>query len=263
MRGLFITGTDTGVGKTYITCAIVRELRAARHRVGAYKPVCSGVHWDAEGRAVWGDVAALRQELECDFKFQISNLKSDVTNLESDMSDLESDMSDLESYISPQRFIAALAPPIAARQEGRFVDVAELQRGLEWWRSRCDIVVVEGAGGLLCPLTDDQTMADLAARFQFPLLIVARWGLGTINHTLLTIEAARSRGLSIAGVVLNETQPTQSDDSSTATNADEIVSRSGVPVLGIRRYGAAGWISRVGEPLRLDWWAFAGEASRS
>lgn len=236
MRGLFITGTDTGVGKTYIACAIVRELRAAGHRVGAYKPVCSGTRRNADGRAVWDDVEALQHALG-----------SDV----------------LEEHVSPQRFAAPLAPPIAARQEGRAVNVMELQRGLEWWRSQCDIVVVEGAGGLLCPLTDDQTMADLAARFQFPLLIVARGELGTINHTLLTIEAARSRGLCIAGVVLNETQPTEPDDPSTATNAHEIAARGGVPVLGVRRHGTAGWISRFGEPLRLDWWAIAGEASRS
>ena len=230
MRGLFITGTDTGVGKTHVACVIVRELKAAGHRVGAYKPVCSGVRINAAGRAVWDDVQALRQALGSDID---------------------------EEHLSPQRFAAPLAPPIAARQEGRAVDVNELQRGLDWWQSHCDVVVVEGAGGLLCPLTDDQSLADLAARFRFPLLIVARMGLGTINHTLLTIEVARSRGLHIAGVILNEAIPGAADDLSTVTNADEIVSRGGVSVLGLRRHQATGWVSRFGEPLRINWWDFA------
>ena len=235
MRGLFITGTDTGVGKTHVACAIVRELQAAGHRVGAYKPVCSGARINADGRTVWDDVEALREALGSGIA---------------------------EEQISPQRFAAPLAPPIAARQEGQAVDVEELQRGLVWWQTHCDVVVVEGAGGLLCPLTDDQSLADLAARFQFPLLIVARTGLGTINHTLLTIEVARSRGLRIAGVVLNEAEPAAADDPSTATNADEIVSRAGVPVLAVRRHHAAGWFSRVGKPLRLNWWTLADEAPR-
>ena len=230
MRGLFITGTDTGVGKTHVSCAIVRDLRAAGHRVGAYKPVCSGVRIDPNGRSVWDDVEELRQALGGEFS---------------------------DDQISPQRFAAALAPPIAARQEGRSVDLAELQRGFDDWRSRCELLIVEGAGGLLCPLTDDETMADLAARFQFPLLIVARCGLGTINHTLLTIEVARARGLRVAGILLNEAIPVQRDDLSVDTNAAEIALRGSIQVLGIRRHQSQGWVGRFGEPIQLDWSALA------
>ena len=233
MRGLFITGTDTGVGKTHVACSIIRELRAAGLRVGAYKPVCSGVRIGADGRSVWDDVEELRRALGNEFS---------------------------EERISPQRFAAALAPPIAARQEGKVVDLVELQRGLDWWRSQCEVLIVEGAGGLLCPLTNDETMADLAARFQFPLLIVARLGLGTINHTLLTIEVARTRGLRVAGVLMNEAVPTPDNDPSINTNASEIALRGCVPVLGSRRYQERHWVGRFGEPVQVDWFALADES---
>ncbi len=235
MRGLFITGTDTSVGKTHMACEIVRELRAAGHHVGAYKPVCSGVRITSDGRSVWDDVEELRQALGNEFS---------------------------EERISPQRFAAPLAPPIAARQEGRAVDLVELQRGLEWWRSQCEVLIVEGAGGLLCPLTDTETMADLMVRFQFPLLIVARLGLGTINHTLLTIEVAHARRLRVAGVLLNETTPAGDDDPSIDSNAAEIALRGGVPVLGSRRHQERHWVGRFGEPVQLDWFALANEPSQ-
>lgn len=226
MRGFFVTGTDTGVGKTHVSCEIVRDLRMQGHRVGAYKPVCSGARIASNGRSIWDDVAKLQNALGGDVS---------------------------EDQISPQRFDAPLAPPLAARQEGRSVDLNELQNGFDWWRSQCDLLVVEGAGGLLCPLTERETMADLAMRFQLPLLIVARLGLGTINHTLLTIEAARIRGLKIVGVLLNEATPLPIDDISIDSNAAEIALRGQVSVLGILRYQAAGWVSRFGEPIQLDW----------
>lgn len=230
MRGLFITGTDTGVGKTHIACAIVRELRAAGHRVGAFKPACSGALLDQNGQPTWEDVERLRLALGRDLS---------------------------DDQLCPQRFLAPLAPPVAARQEGRAVDLDAIQRGLDRWRSECDVVVVEGAGGLLCPLTDELMIADLAAQFGFPLLIVARLGLGTINHTLLTVEVARQRGLPLAGIVFNEPLP-MSIDPSLATNAAEVAARCDVPVLAIRQYGSEGWLSRFGQATQLDWWTLAG-----
>lgn len=230
MRGLFITGTDTGVGKTHIACQIVRELRAAGHRVGAFKPACSGAVINPNNPPRWDDIDRLRDALVRDAA---------------------------DDLICPQRFLAPLAPPVAARQEGRTVDLDAVHRGLDAWRSECDIVIVEGAGGLLCPLTDNQTMADLAAQFGFPMLIVARLGLGTINHTLLTAEVARRRDLPVAGILFNESVPT-ADDVSAATNADEVAARCDVPVLAIRRHDSAGWLSRFGQATRLDWWTLAG-----
>ncbi len=230
MRGLFITGTDTGVGKTHIACEIVRELRAAGHRVGAFKPACSGAMICANGQPSWDDLDRLR------------------TALGRDVSD---------DQLCSQRFLAPLAPPVAARQEGRTVDLDAIQRGLDAWQAECEIVIVEGAGGLLCPMTDKQTMADLSARFGFPLLIVARLGLGTINHTLLTVEVARRRGLPLAGIVFNEPL-SASPDVSSATNAAEVATRCDVPVLAIRRHGSTGWLSRFGQVTQLNWWTLAG-----
>ena len=229
MRGLFITGTDTGVGKTQIACQIVRELRAAGYRVGVFKPACSGAMIDTTGRPRWDDVERLREA----FGQSVS-----------------------DDQLCPQRFLAPLAPPVAARQEGRMVDLDAIQHGLDAWRSNCDIVIVEGAGGLLCPLTEQQAIADLAAQFGFPVLIVARLGLGTINHTLLTVAVARQRGLPLAGIVFNELLPATTD-LSLDSNAEEVAARCDVPVLAIRRYDSEGWLSRFGQATQLNWWTIA------
>lgn len=230
MRGLFITGTDTGVGKTHIACEVVRGLNAAGHRVGVFKPACSGAVIDTTGRPHWDDIERLSDALGRDVPVD---------------------------QICPQRFFAPLAPPVAARREGRTVDLDAIQRGLKSWWGECDMIVVEGAGGLLCPLTDNLTIADLARQFNFPLLIVARLGLGTINHTLLTVEVARQRGLSVAGILFNEPTP-MTADASAATNADEVAARCDVPVLAIRRHGSDEWLSRFGHATQLDWWTLAG-----
>lgn len=231
MRGLFITGTDTSVGKTHVACEIVRELRAAGHRVGAFKPACSGAWIDVKSRLHWEDVEQLRAALG-------RNVSDD--------------------QICPQRFRAALAPPVSARQEGQKVNLEVIQRAFDTWKTRCDIIVVEGAGGLLCPLTDELTIADWAALVDFPLLIVTRLGLGTINHTLLTVEAARHRGLPIAGILFNEAQQPTTADLSPETNANEVAARCDVPVLAIRRHDSAVWLSRFGQTTQLDWWTLAG-----
>ena len=227
--GLFVTATDTGVGKTFVTAMIARQLRAEGVTVGAYKPACSGAVQTPDG-PVWEDVEALWTATGGAFG---------------------------REWISPQRFLAPLAPPVAARAEGLAVDRRLLSEGTAWWNRRCDVLLVEGVGGLLCPLTETETVADLAAELELPMLVIARATLGTINHTLLTIEAARSRGLRIAGVVLNEVTPA-GDDASVATNAEEIARRSDVPVLGVVPYGAPGRLLASGSGRRIDWRALAG-----
>ncbi len=169
-RGLFVTGTDTGVGKTVVTCALARALRARGRAVGVMKPVETGVGPDGPA-----DALALRRAAASDAPLE---------------------------RICPQRFALPAAPTVAAAVEGRTVDLAAIHRAYDALRAEHDFVLVEGAGGLLVPLTQQATMADLAVDLGLPLLVVARAALGTINHTALTLEACRARKLPVAGVVI-------------------------------------------------------------
>jgi dethiobiotin synthetase len=133
--------------------------------------------------------------------------------------------------ISPWAFPDPVAPPVAARQCGRTLSLAEIANSVRR-RSQPDIpVLVEGVGGLLCPLTDDATVADLALELKLPLVVVTRRSLGTLNHTLLTLEAASSRGLAVAGVVVNETTP--ADGLADETNVAELKKRIRETILAV------------------------------
>jgi dethiobiotin synthetase len=170
--GLFIVGTDTGVGKTLITGGLCAAMRARRHDVGVWKPVQSGcVPGDAGS-----DSAVLR-----------------------DLSGVD----DAEDVICPFSFAAPVTPELAAHLAGRPLEFGEVLEGGEAVCSRHDIVLAEGAGGWYAPLAEGREMADLVAALGWPVLIVARAGLGTINHTLLTYEAINAMGLTVVGVILN------------------------------------------------------------
>jgi dethiobiotin synthetase len=171
MRGLFVTGTDTGVGKTLVGCAIAAALRARGVDVGVMKPVETGV-----GEAGPLDALALAEA---------------------------SGSEDPIELVCPQRFALAAAPNVAAEREGRSVDLRAIRSAWNVLREGHAFALVEGAGGLLVPLRDDYAMADLARAMALPLLVVARGALGTINHTLLTLEVAERRGLAVAGVVVS------------------------------------------------------------
>jgi dethiobiotin synthetase len=227
--GLFVTATDTGVGKTYVTALIGRALRDAGRNVGAYKPACSGAEFRADGTVSWGDVEMLTAAIGGAFD---------------------------SKRVCPLRFRAPLAPNVAARREGSRIDFAELCEGARWWQGRVEILLVEGVGGLLCPLTDRETIVDLAVTLNYPLLIVARLGLGTINHTLLTVEAARSRGLTVSGVLLNEPEPLASL-CGTEENPVEIERLARIPVLGILRHGRLLPTRADGSAVSIDWASLA------
>jgi len=169
--GYFVTGTDTGVGKTVVACALVRALRAAGRDVGVMKPAETGVGPDGPG-----DARALREAAGA---------------------------RDALDEVCPVQLALPAAPTVAAAAEGRPVDLPAIRKAWDVLRARHDTLVVEGAGGLLVPLAEGTTMADLARDLALPVLVVARASLGTINHTLLTLEAAERRGLPLAGVVVS------------------------------------------------------------
>jgi dethiobiotin synthetase len=169
--GLFVIGTDTDVGKTFIACRLATLLLERGMRVGVYKPVASGCEVPHASDAELLRAAA-KQSCELE-------------------------------HVCPQQFAAEVAPPIAAAMEGREVDEALLVTGANWWLGRCDLLIVEGAGGALSPISSQLTVLDLAVQFGYPLLLIAADRLGAVNHTLLTLEAAQKRGLRVEAIVLN------------------------------------------------------------
>lgn len=172
MAGLFITGTDTGVGKTVVSCALARGLRGAGIDVGVMKPVETGVSASGpeDARALMR-AAAVSDELD---------------------------------LVCPLRYAMPAAPEAAAIAAGSGpASTDRIARAFSTLSDRHDFMLVEGAGGILVPFDEKTTMADLAIRLELPLLIVARASLGTINHTLLTLEACASRGLDVLGVVVS------------------------------------------------------------
>jgi dethiobiotin synthetase len=159
--------------------------------------------------------------------------------------------------ICPQRFHAPLAPPLAARQEGKQIDAALLRRGIDWWTDRSDVMIVEGAGGLLSPISETETIADVARDFGFRLIVVARLSLGTINHTLLTLEVARTRRLDVAGVILNQAAAADPADRAAETNAEELRRRCDVPILAILPHAESSGLLQHKALSTIDWMQLA------
>ncbi|MEN0110718.1 MAG: dethiobiotin synthase [Planctomycetota bacterium] len=216
MHGLFFTGSGTEVGKTHVAALVARALRDAGLRVGVYKPAASGC------RAVDGGLVA-------DDAVALWEAAGRPLSLEA---------------VCPQRFAAPLAPHAAARAEGRRVDASLLRSGLDAWRDVCEVVIVEGAGGLMSPLSDEDYNADLAIDFGLPLVVVVPNRLGVINDALQTVitasvvDSMRSGDeLRVAGVVLNDATPPDPTDVSRATNAAELADRLGPPLLGCVPHG--------------------------
>lgn len=179
-QGLFITGTDTGVGKTIVAASLAKLLKDRGINVGVMKPAESGV---ANPSALGQDAALLKWAAD-------SRLSNDE--------------------ISPYRLKAALAPSVAAAEEKIRIDYSRLLQQAQKIIDEHEFTIIEGAGGLMVPLSGGFLMADFAAALNLPLLVVCRPALGTINHTLLTLFAARTMGLPIAGYMLNRMPKQQS-----------------------------------------------------
>ena len=207
MRGLFITGTDTGVGKTFVACALARGLRAVGVDVGVMKPIETGV---------------------------LPTGPEDARALQS-----AAGVEDLLELICPVRFALPASPEAAARDEKRSVSREPIREAFESLASRHPFMLVEGAGGLLVPIDARTDMADLARELDLPLLLVARAGLGTVNHTRLSLEAAETRGLDVFGVVISHS--TADEPEGDRRNLDGLRERLGerlVLELAYRRPGA-------------------------
>lgn len=198
MKGFFITGTDTGVGKTFVACALAGAMRGRGLTVGVFKPVETGCV-GCNGDLLPEDARALKKAAGCG--------------------------EDLD-LINPYRFSEPLAPSVAARNSGATIDFKVIRDSFRSIRDSSDAVIVEGAGGLLVPVSEDRTIAHMALLLELPLVVVAANRLGTINHTLLTVRHATTMGLKVAAVVLNDLS--EERDPSAETNRDEIERMAGV-----------------------------------
>jgi dethiobiotin synthetase len=178
-QAFFITGTDTGIGKTYIACKLIQQYVAQGCKVVGMKPVAAGCEW-VNGEWINDDVLKLEAA---------SNIKvpRELTN--------------------PYSFKEAIAPHIAAELEGKTIEITLIKQAFDELCKLSDIVIVEGAGGFLVPLSNSNDMADLAKALNIPIIVVVGIKLGCINHALLTIESIKSRNCRLEGWVANLIDP--------------------------------------------------------
>jgi dethiobiotin synthetase len=201
-KGIFITGTDTGVGKTIVAATLARLLRMRGLNVGVMKPVTSGCR-EEDGCLISDDAMLLCQAAGVD-------CSDDVT---------------------PYLLREPVAPAEAAKLDGVRIDFSRIRESFDRLSAGHDFMIVEGAGGLMVPLAGGMLVADLARQLELPLLVVARPNLGTINHTVLTCFAAGQMELQVAGVVINNYP--FCPDLAELSAPHHIGSLCGAPVLGI------------------------------
>ena len=202
--GLFVTATDTEVGKTVIASAIARHMRLNRLRVGVFKPVATGCPRRREG-LVSEDAELLAHHADSAFPLDV---------------------------VCPVRYAEPLAPAVAAQRAGEPLDWSAIGRALSTIAADSDVTIVEGVGGVLVPMDDHHTVLDVMVALQLPTVIVARAALGTINHTLLTVGAIRAAGVPIAGIIINR-YPAENPSTAEETAPDIIQHWARVPILGL------------------------------
>ena len=200
--GVLITGTDTGVGKTVVGCGLAAALTARGKRVGVLKPAETGCPQRRDGLYPQ-DAARLAA-------FAHSSLPLDE--------------------VCPYRFAPPLAPSVAAELAGRRIDSGRIAEHFRRQAASHDVVIVEGAGGLLVPLHGRYAFADLAVELRLPVVVVVGSKLGALNHALLTFECAQARGLPLLGYILNH--PSPDSDLAIQTNARTLAGLTDVPCLG-------------------------------
>ena len=198
--GIFVTGTDTGVGKTFVAVALLRALAARGVRAAGMKPVAAG---QSPGTTCNADVEALAQADGLTLPLRDRN---------------------------PYAFLPPIAPHLAAVESGSRIDLEVIAAAWNRLRARADVIVVEGAGGVMVPLDERHDILDIAVRLELPVLLVVGLRLGCINHALLSAQAVRARGLRLAGWVGNAIDPAMLRMDA---NIDSIAARIGMPPAAI------------------------------
>ena len=220
-RGYFITGTDTGVGKTLVACALLHAFAQAGWRVVGMKPVAAGATRSAEG-LINEDVAELRAASTVDCELE---------------------------RVNPYCFEPAIAPHIAAAKAGVTIDLNHIVRAHALLAAQADRVVVEGAGGFCVPLNRHEDGADLAQVLGLPVILVVGVRLGCLNHAVLTAQAVRARGLQLAGWIANRLDPAMP---ALHENIAALTERLAAPCLGVVEFMAAPDPRRVAAWLNLS-----------
>jgi dethiobiotin synthetase len=206
-KGFFVTGTDTDVGKTIITAALIKASGLLGFRTCGMKPIETGCLRE-------GDMFIPSDGI---FIKTIAHMEQTV------------------DHISPCCFEEPLAPLSASEIEGTPVDFEKIRKECAALSQKYDVVVVEGIGGLLVPIRKDYFVVDLARDFGLPIIVVSRPGLGTINHTMLSVNYAIKEGLTVAGIIINYSRPPEGSPAEN-TNPDVIKKISPVPIIGIFPY---------------------------
>ncbi len=220
-HGFFITGTDTGVGKTLIACALLHALAGAGRRVVGMKPVAAGATHGAEG-FINDDVRLLRAA---------SSVKAEL------------------ALVNPYCFEPAIAPHIAAAQAGVTIDLVNITQAYAQLAAAADVVIVEGAGGFCVPLNSREDAADLAQCLGLPVILVVGVRLGCLNHALLTAQAIGARGIKLAGWVANCVDPAMAV---AAENISALAARLAAPLVGEIEFMAAPDPQRVARLLDVS-----------
>jgi len=202
-KGYFITGTDTGVGKTLVAGGIAALFKNKGTNVGVMKPIATGCKW-VDNNLVSDDAVFLKSIAEVEDEYAL---------------------------INPVNFEQPLAPSIAARLSNTKIDIEKVRTSYDILCERHDYMIVEGIGGLLVPIDEYYFVVDMAEEMELPVIVVCRPTLGTINHTLLTVSYARQHGLDVKGIIINESAE-NCDIVVKDTNTDEIKRLTGLPIIG-------------------------------
>ena len=253
--GLFITGTNTDIGKTTVTAALAGAFRRLNIRVGVCKAIASGCpkHPDR------GNGEHLRDD----------DLLSPDAALAATMAGLDPTDEHIMKVISPIRFAAPVSPHVAAQIEDREPDWNRLALAIQYWRDHCDFLLIEGAGGWLVPLNRRLfTIADLAQILALPTIVVTGAYLGTLNHTSLTVESIRARNMAVAGLVANRVPIER--DISIQSSLDELPQLMHTPMLAVLpedsqvtpTHVPANFVDAL-EPFARQWWNNISPAARS